>query len=671
MAVLSRRCWRQLRRHVRGLGLGLAAALALVVWDSPMAADSAAAPAVPAEGSRFTCPDSEHAGADAFPQNADTLLSFIQANLGAAGTPASFTRPIIRGGLVEQLRITTAVMADKMSYFVARRDGQPFNSDGAAVRAEVYSRAADTDKPGNILLDLLVPEPLERSLWGLVWQPVTYYVVGCPQKGGALIQDGKPAGLVAVATAPVSSRISAAVFGVVIVGLLYALAAWAMAPSDEPMAPGAQPTLAAPTRRWWQKRPSPGMFNPLRFTAGLTGRTSLSNLQLLYITLIIVWLVCYALLRTGSWAEIDTNLMSVFGIVAAGTVWSRYLRAGEQLSVPNLEWLKRWRWLEFASPIKGLFKSRGEPDVARFQAVAFGLVIGIAMVLAAFNDRTLIGNAAVLLGLLGASQLTYVMGQKVASLVSDGATVKDLNDKLDDARGAERNLVALVADLPTRMAVQAQLEATRAEAEESNSDLLKKLGELEPLTGGEQALAATLAKDRVAREELAKAYGSPTWPDEVPGSMTMVAAADKELEPELERVSAAPAQGHPVAPVTPPVAQPDPATPVTPPVAQPDPAAPVAPPAAQPDPVAEPATAAIVALKKAQTAATDLLEGWRGTLTLEDAKGRLAELKEPTALAAAVQAYRSSLTTAADVLEAQLDVPRPRGALYGLTLNER
>ena len=197
------------------------------------------------------------------------------------------------------------------------------------------------------------------------------------------------------------------------------------------------------------------VLHPLKVIADTSGRASLSNAQVLFFTLIVLWLSIYWVIREGSLVAVDSSVLTLLAIAVAGSGVGMITDSTRfQASAENLAWARRKNWIEkdFTKAstervprVGDLLTSDGNFDVARFQAVGFSLVIGIALL---YNGAT----AAVAsefsafvvddtyLALIGISQGAYVGGKYVG-----GNLFSELNVKLDKVRSLESKFASEVA----------------------------------------------------------------------------------------------------------------------------------------------------------------------------------------------------------------------------------
>ena len=131
------------------------------------------------------------------------------------------------------------------------------------------------------------------------------------------------------------------------------------------------------------------VLDPLKIIADASGRASLSSAQVFFFTLIVLWLAIYWVVQEGNLISIDNSVLGLLGIAIVGsgvgkiTDSTRFRATGE-----NWAWARKKNWIkkdftkasvERTPKIGDLLSSDQGFDVARFQAVGFSLVVGIAL----------------------------------------------------------------------------------------------------------------------------------------------------------------------------------------------------------------------------------------------------------------------------------------------------
>lgn len=205
------------------------------------------------------------------------------------------------------------------------------------------------------------------------------------------------------------------------------------------------------------------LVHPLMVTAHIRGRASLSRTQVFFFTFIFIWITIYWLLREGELAPINDTVLALLGIAVAGAGLGRVADTTRfRVSGENWAWAKAKRWIsqDFSRALppdpsnnavgttpklSDLFTSDQGFEVARFQAVAFSLVVGIALL---YNGVTVETSAEFVkfsveghyLTLIGISQGVYVGGK-----LTGGNPIGELNKKLDQLRPLELKFTQAVA----------------------------------------------------------------------------------------------------------------------------------------------------------------------------------------------------------------------------------
>lgn len=200
-----------------------------------------------------------------------------------------------------------------------------------------------------------------------------------------------------------------------------------------------------------------GRYHPLLITAGVFGRGSLSNLQLLFFTLIVIWVLLYSFFSHGILLKLSDDVLLLLGIGAAGTAGAKITAIRKnRLSYENWAWLKRRKWIRDdigrarRSPTWGdLVSSEDAFDVFKFQNIAFSLVVGAALLYAGLNPAATVDGQSLanfqidqsLIGLLGLSQVAYVGGKAVPP-----SPVQELDRALTALRKLEAEFAKAVAE---------------------------------------------------------------------------------------------------------------------------------------------------------------------------------------------------------------------------------
>lgn len=194
-------------------------------------------------------------------------------------------------------------------------------------------------------------------------------------------------------------------------------------------------------------------YDPLVITAGVFGRASLSNLQILFFSLIVFWVLFYSVLKDGTLSKLSPDVLILLGIGAAGTAGAKISALRQQrLSFENWAWLKRKGWIQ-----NDIGKARTPPtwadlvtsddafNVFKFQNIVVSLIVGIGLVFVGLSEDSSAGLASFeidqsLLSLLGLSQATYVGGKAISA-----SPVAELDKKLNELLKLERKFIEAVA----------------------------------------------------------------------------------------------------------------------------------------------------------------------------------------------------------------------------------
>jgi hypothetical protein len=191
-------------------------------------------------------------------------------------------------------------------------------------------------------------------------------------------------------------------------------------------------------------------LDPVQITADPWGRASLGKLQIFLFTLIIFGILLFNLLRRDILAAMSADVLALLGISAAGAAGGKiaYMK-NRRLSFENFAWLIRHGWL----PQKGLERAIAprakwselfldsntkEFDPYAFQMAIFSMVVAIALARTSLAGLGTFHIPTELLGLLGISQAVFVGGKAM-----DTGGFPELDDKLDEVRKHERNIVTL------------------------------------------------------------------------------------------------------------------------------------------------------------------------------------------------------------------------------------
>ena len=330
---------------------------------------------------------------------------------------------------------------------------------GARLAVSVPRQPADAPAAWDATITIPTVGSPELPKHGLLTQTVTLVVLGCSR-------DGNRPDFVATVEFTVSDGRVARAVAAGGVGLVYALAAG----------------VAATGRRRQADAPQPGSLaslNPIVVTQDSLGRGSLSRLQILFFTLIVLGTLFYLFLRTGVVANLSSDLLWLLGISGAGTVLAQTVSAGRgpkgTVPVAALTWLAAHGVLrEGRTPrVRDLFFSGGEFDIYKLQNLVFSPFVGLTVLAAGVTDLAALDIPDNLMALLGLSQVVYVGGKAVqpapdaeaiAAAVDSAAEAELALQRAYDATCAVQGRAADLAQALDRLPAEAATFRTLARA---------------------------------------------------------------------------------------------------------------------------------------------------------------------------------------------------------------
>jgi hypothetical protein len=207
---------------------------------------------------------------------------------------------------------------------------------------------------------------------------------------------------------------------------------------DKATNPQALPILRVVDVTAWKFR---RCLNPVALTSDIFDKGNLSNLQILFFSLLVSYGLIYIVLRTGELSSISTTVVGLLGISAIGSLGAKLVgNARDRLSTENWAFLVDRKVLPINDPGRGdprwsdLIMSDSELDLYKLQALVFSLIVGLGMIVGGFSLATF-SVPQELLEVLGLSQLVFVGGR-----AAKPATMGDLDDLLDELRTREAAL---------------------------------------------------------------------------------------------------------------------------------------------------------------------------------------------------------------------------------------
>ncbi len=183
-------------------------------------------------------------------------------------------------------------------------------------------------------------------------------------------------------------------------------------------------------------------FNPLFIASGTNGKVSLSRLQLLWFTIMVMSILVLLFVQTGSLSDLPESVLALLGVSASGTILSGLTNADKnRLSFENWQWLKDQGWLyENPTPTRwtDLFlDDDGSLNIYKFQLLFSSILVGITLVLSGGNNLLGFKIPENFPQLLGLSNIAYVLGKVVTP-----TGMLELNDKISELVKLERELNA-------------------------------------------------------------------------------------------------------------------------------------------------------------------------------------------------------------------------------------
>ena len=233
-------------------------------------------------------------------------------------------------------------------------------------------------------------------------------------KINVLVCDKKKSNIIAFGSidAPISVQAQAIILSLVFTIAAYVLCAW-----------GNKSTSG---KRW---------LNPIWLARDFTGRASLSQMQIIFFSVIVLFLVTYILLGTGVLASLSQDVLLLLGIAGLGSVAGKIGTYGtNRLDYENIAWAIRMRWMKDGWQVEkpktsDLVTTGGEFDPYKFQMLIFSTVVGVALLILGVTGLAGFAIPPSLLGIIGLSQVTYVSGKVFAN-----GSMGELNNAMNKLR---------------------------------------------------------------------------------------------------------------------------------------------------------------------------------------------------------------------------------------------
>ncbi len=215
-------------------------------------------------------------------------------------------------------------------------------------------------------------------------------------------------------------------------------------------------------------------LGPVALTATRSGRSSLSNLQVMFFSLLIFAIVLFVLLRLGTLAELSADILLLLGISAGGAAGARVTERGRsRLSFENYAWLRNKEWTEERISVPSwaaLFTNDEAFDISKFQLAVFSLIVGVALASLGVSALETFKIPESMLGILGLSQAVYVAGKAVTP-----PSVSDYGKQIDKLRLAEDEFrKAVAAAVSEGVTLPADVDGARILALEAYADYIGK-----------------------------------------------------------------------------------------------------------------------------------------------------------------------------------------------------
>lgn len=164
------------------------------------------------------------------------------------------------------------------------------------------------------------------------------------------------------------------------------------------------------------------ILDPAVISAGDYGAASLANLQILWFSLIVAWIMAYAWLVTGRLLNPSLQLLGLLGISGGVNILAKSLKSGQQrISLDNWNWLVEGKFLRMETDIdpvevarwRDFVVDRGVLDPTRYQLIIFGFLVGVNLL---FGDTSILETFQIpefFLALQAVTSGLYLFGKTV------------------------------------------------------------------------------------------------------------------------------------------------------------------------------------------------------------------------------------------------------------------
>lgn len=187
-------------------------------------------------------------------------------------------------------------------------------------------------------------------------------------------------------------------------------------------------------------------WNPIRITAGLDNRGSLSTFQVFFFTILVFVMLAFVLMRTGVLSDLSMTVLELLGISGIGAAAAKGADSTKTAIDPaNQAWLLNKGWYDAPSvrpanqpTFYDLISSDGNFDVYRYQSLLFSAAVGGALFIGGISQLSSFTVPQNILGILGLSQIVYIAGKLVSpnSASQINAVITDLRTAEADFRQA-------------------------------------------------------------------------------------------------------------------------------------------------------------------------------------------------------------------------------------------
>ena len=205
-------------------------------------------------------------------------------------------------------------------------------------------------------------------------------------------------------------------------------------------------TRISPSEISKNKKPSLNDINPLFMASGTNGKASLSRLQLLWFTILVMSVLVFLFVETGSLSDLPDSVLALLGVSASGTILSGLTNGTKnRLSFVNWQWLNDQGWLtRNRIPTRWtdlLLDDDGSLNIYKFQLLFSSILVGITLVLSGGNNLLGFKIPANFPQLLGLSNIAYVLGKVVTP-----TGFPELNEQVSELVSMEKVLKTATAN---------------------------------------------------------------------------------------------------------------------------------------------------------------------------------------------------------------------------------